>query len=265
MERLVVHIEGIGWWSPGATDWNQAAAWLRDGAAQPATVDTKPAAGVLPPQERRRAPEPVLLACEVAAQACAMAARDPATLPSVFSSVHGDLAITDALCTTLAAEPLQLSPTRFHNSVHNAPAGYWTIAVQCRAASSAVSAWHGSFAAGLFEAAMQAIADDTPILFVAYDIATRGPLAEVAYGAAPFAAALALNPQASVRTLATLRLGHVAAPARADSDAGPQAPFALATPLANALPLFAMLARSQNGIVHLPNAASTSLDIEVRT
>ena len=193
-----------------------------------------------------------------------MAARDPATLPCVFASVHGDLAITDALCTTLATEPLQLSPTRFHNSVHNAPAGHWTVAVQCRAASNAVSAWHGSFAAGLFEAAVQAIADDTPILFTAYDIAARGPLAEIVCGAVSFGVALVLSPSRTPRTLATLQLRHVAMPAPAEPLANAQALLASATPLANALPLFAALARTKNRIVQLPNAAATSLSIEVR-
>ena len=63
--------------------------------------------------------------------------RDPATLPSVFTSAHGDLAVNDYMCATLATQPTAISPTRFHNSVHNAAAGYWTIATGCHAASSA--------------------------------------------------------------------------------------------------------------------------------
>ena len=63
--------------------------------------------------------------------------RDPATLPSVFTSAHGDLAVNDYMSSTLATQPTAISPTRFHNSVHNAAAGYWTIATGCHAASSA--------------------------------------------------------------------------------------------------------------------------------
>ena len=38
------------------------------------------------------------------------AGRDPATLPSVFASTHGDLTITDTICATLAADPRAMSP-----------------------------------------------------------------------------------------------------------------------------------------------------------
>ena len=71
------------------------------------------------------------------ARRCALPGRDPATLPSVFTSAHGDLAVNDYMCATLATQPTAISPTRFHNSVHNAAAGYWTIATGCHAASSA--------------------------------------------------------------------------------------------------------------------------------
>ena len=50
----------------------------------------------------------------------------------MFASTYGDLAITDYMCSTLAKAPMTLSPTRFHNSVHNAAAGYWSIATACR-------------------------------------------------------------------------------------------------------------------------------------
>jgi hypothetical protein len=260
---LIVHIEGIGWWSPGVVDWSAAAPLLRDGAAFPTGGNAKPAATILPPHERRRAPAPVLLACEVAAQACAMADRAAAALPCVFASMHGDLAITDELCTTLATDPLEVSPTRFHNSVHNAPAGYWTIATQCHAASSAVSAWRGSFAAGLLESAVLACVDETPVLFAAYDIAAQGALAGVIQATMPFGAALVLNAKRGPRTLATLRLHHESHAAPAAALPAAQAAFVEATPIAHSLPLFAALARANACRVQLPNGAATSLSIEV--
>src|SRR3546814_16767116 len=69
------------------------------------------------------------------------AGRDPASLPSVFASTHGDLPIMDYMCATLASEPRTISPTKFHNSVHNAAAGYWTIGSGCMHARPAVSAF----------------------------------------------------------------------------------------------------------------------------
>ncbi len=82
----------------------------RDDVAADAHV--RPATSLLAPNERRRAPESVLLALDVAQQACAMAQRDPRALPNVFASAYGDLAINDYLCATLARAPLELSPTK---------------------------------------------------------------------------------------------------------------------------------------------------------
>ena len=122
---LTAGIEGLGLWTAQAPSW----AAFR-GLLAGATVEegTRPAPALLPPNERRRAPDTVLVALEAAQAACLDAGRDPSTLPSVFVSTYGDLAITEHLCQTLATAPLELSPTRFHNSVHNAAAGYWTIA-----------------------------------------------------------------------------------------------------------------------------------------
>ena len=74
------------------------------------------------------------------------------------------------LCETLAGADRQISPTRFTNSVHNAPAGYWHIAVGSRAASTSLSAYDGSFAAGLVEALAQVVASGEPVLLVALDV-----------------------------------------------------------------------------------------------
>ncbi len=59
----------------------------------------------------------------MAAAAIAGSGRPAADLPCVFVSAHGDLSINDYACSTLATDPSVLSPTRFHNSVHNAAGG----------------------------------------------------------------------------------------------------------------------------------------------
>ncbi|MCT7018444.1 beta-ketoacyl synthase chain length factor, partial [Salmonella enterica] len=85
-----------------------------------------------------------------------------------------------------------LSPTRFHNSVHNAPAGYWTIATGCHATSSAITAGHASFGAGLLEAATLAATEQRPVLLVCSDIAGHGPLGEMTGTRQAFGIALVL-------------------------------------------------------------------------
>lgn len=254
MDALTVHLEGIGWWSPQWPTWAAAARALRGDAASAEAGVARPAAGVLAPGERRRAPDVVLLACEVAEQACAAAARAPAELPCVFVSMHGDVTTTDAVCTTLASAPLEVSPTRFHNSVHNAAAGYWTVATGCRESSTALAAGTGSFATGLLEAALEALAEERPVLLAAYDAGARGPLADVMHADATLGAAFVLNAARGPQALATQRLRH---------EPVPTAATAAAPSVAVALPLLRALARGEAAALRLPAGAGSTLAVEV--
>lgn len=262
--RLTIGIAGIGAWTRGAPDWTSLRALLCGESGLREDAPARPSASALPAGERRRAPESVLLAAEVAGQACAMAGCDAAGLPCVFASTHGELPITDYMCATLANAPHELSPTKFHNSVHNAPAGYWTIAAQCTAGSSAVSGYHASFGAGLLEAVTLAVADNTPVLFAAYDVAASGPLVAMARTTAAFGAALVLLPgehASAARLSLALRAGDAAVtPAPACV-----AELARDNPLtAHALAFLNALASEASSLLTLPAASGLLLDMEVQ-
>ncbi len=203
---IALQVLGIGTWAPGLPDWPALCSYLQDGTVLD-NVAYPPDARVLSPAERRRAPHTVRLALEAAAQAVAMSSCDADALSSVFASAHGDAVIMDAMCTTLAQAPDQLSPTQFHNSVHNAAAGYWSMATGCRRATSAVCAGNASFGAGLLEAAVQVVHASEPVLLVAFDAPGRGPLDAMVTTRTPFACALVLAPVAGSRqAAATLHL-----------------------------------------------------------
>jgi len=188
-----LQVRGIGAWASGMPGWDALRAVARGEATPAADAPRRPAPELLPPNERRRAPDSVLLALDAAQSACRAADADPATLSSIFASTHGDLGITDALCSTLAREPTEVSPIRFHNSVHNAAAGYWTIGCGCRAPSTAISAYRATFAQGLVEAALQLQAGEPAVLLVAYDSGSEGPLAAVSKSSGLFGLALVLT------------------------------------------------------------------------
>ncbi|NZA28640.1 beta-ketoacyl synthase chain length factor [Luteimonas sp. SJ-92] len=176
MSAIGASIAGIGFWSDGLPSWQAARGYVAGGALE-TDAPRRPAPRLLAPNERRRAPESVAVALEVAMAACEAAAHDPAALPSVFASGHGDFAITDYMCRTLAEDPRAISPIRFHNSVHNAAAGYWTIGTGCMATTTAISAGRATFAEALLEAMVQ-LADGAPaVLLAAYDTTAPGPLA----------------------------------------------------------------------------------------
>ena len=184
---------GVGAFADGLPDWAAMAAFARGEAGLVEGAPKKPAPSMLPANERRRAPDSVLLALRVAEAACEHAGADPAALPSVFTSTHGVLAITDYMCATLASAPTEVSPTKFHNSVHNAAAGYWTIGVGCHAPATAISAFDASFAQGLIEAALQIAIDGGPLLLVAYDSPAGGPLQHTSKSEGLFGFALVLD------------------------------------------------------------------------
>ena len=199
-----ITIEGIGFWASGLPSWDAAKAFVATGTL-PEQAPARPAARLLAPNEQRRAPETVVVALEVGHAACQAAGRDPATLPSVFTSTHGDLAITDAMCSAIANDPLSVSPIRFHNSVHNAAAGYWTIGVGSMQPATALSAYDASFAQGLIEAAGVLASGAPVVLLVAYDSQAVGPLATLLTSTGLLGGALVLS-QASRPQAPRLRM-----------------------------------------------------------
>ena len=68
-------IEGIGFWCRGLPSWDAARACVRDGTL-PEAPPTRPSPQLLAPNERRRAPETVAVALEVALAACDAAGRE---------------------------------------------------------------------------------------------------------------------------------------------------------------------------------------------
>ncbi|QID16464.1 beta-ketoacyl synthase chain length factor [Nitrogeniibacter mangrovi] len=179
MSTLHASLRAVGAIGPGFDDWPALLARLSTRTAPEATPTVIPALSALPPAERRRVGKVVKLAIATGLQTCAAATVDPATLSSVFASSGGDGDNCHAICETLASDDRLISPTRFHNSVNNAASGYWGIATGAQAPSTIVSAYDGSFAAGLLEAVVQLQAEGLEqILLVSYDAPYPHPLSE---------------------------------------------------------------------------------------
>jgi hypothetical protein len=258
-----LYIEGPAFWAPSLPGWATARAVFRGEAAPADPPAKRPSPQVLAPAERRRAPDTVALALEVAAAAVEASGRKAADLPCVFASAHGDLGINDYMCSTLANDPKLLSPIKFHNSVHNAAVGYWTIGTGCTAASNSLSAYESSFAAGLLEAAAQCAADRQAVLLAGYDIPAVGPLSSVTTSRGLLAAALVVAPARTERTVAAFEWSLVsgaAQPAAVQTDA---ARALNANAMADALPLFEALARGGAESLSMPLSATLSLQLRL--
>ena len=116
-------VEAIGLVAPGLPSWRDARPVLRGVTAYiPASVGTVQS-DLLPANERRRAPLGVRLALRAAQDATAESTLAPATLASVFASSDADIEIIHRICFALTDTARAVSPTDFHNSVHNAASG----------------------------------------------------------------------------------------------------------------------------------------------
>lgn len=260
--KLVAFVDGIGLAGPGLAGWSASADVVAGRAphvSQP-TILVPPSA--LPPAERRRVGRGVKVALDVAFAAAADAGRDPATLASVFTSSSGDGDNCDAICRELAGDRL-ISPTRFHNSVHNAPAGYWGIASGSMRPSTSLCAYDDSFAAGLDDALTQLADAADAVLVVAYDAPYPEPLRSARPTPDSFGVALVLAREPGPRTLA--RLDVVAADA-AEATRMPQSSLEALRrdiPAARALPLLATIAGGGAADVVVAQANGTALVLSV--
>lgn len=241
MQTLQATVEGIGFWGTGLPDWDSACAWMRNGI-RPDDTPARPSPQLLAANERRRAPGTVAVALEAALAACQAADRSPTVLSSVFTSTHGELSITDYMCATLAEDPRAISPTRFHNSVHNAAAGYWTIGAGTHVPATAISAGAYSFAQGLLEAMVQLQAGEDAVLLVAYDGTATAPLVEQSPSEGLLGVALVLSrsPHPGLPTL-TLTLQAAVAEA-AEITHGPLSQLLHGNAMHSVLPLLEALA-----------------------
>ncbi|MEJ2398209.1 MAG: beta-ketoacyl synthase chain length factor [Gammaproteobacteria bacterium] len=201
----MVYVNGVSVIGPGLTDVTLTRSILRgeqhwQHAALPAL---KPA--MLPANERRRTTTLIKLALQ-AMQGLLRENDDLGAVSSIFASSDGDLEIVDKMCRALARQDKLVSPTVFHNSVHNAPAGYWSIAASLPGASTSISAADATFMVGLMEAMTKVLTDPGVVLYVAYDNPAPEPLFSKRPFAFPLAIALRLGTVAEPGVLGTLTL-----------------------------------------------------------
>ncbi|RZL01836.1 MAG: 3-oxoacyl-ACP synthase [Rubrivivax sp.] len=202
---LRVFIDGIGLNGPGLPDWAQGREVLNGLQPYSASPTVLVPPSDLPPAERRRVGVLVKLALQVAQEAVNHAQAPADQLSSVFSSSSGEGENCHALCEALAGDRL-ISPTRFTNSVHNAPSGYWGIVSRAVAPSATLCAFDGSFGAGLLEAITQVKVERRGVLLVSYDAPYPSPLLEARPVTQTLGIALVLSPQASAHSLAAIEV-----------------------------------------------------------
>jgi hypothetical protein len=274
MAAIHVDLLGVSLIGPGLASWAAAQPVLSGLAGYQSALTVVPPPQRLPAAERRRAGALIKIGMAVADAACADAGADPQLLASVFTSSSGDGINCHTLCEALASpnpSDRLLSPTRFTNSVHNAAAGYWHIAVGSRAPSTSVCAHDASFGAGLMAALTQVLAQQQPLLLVSIDTPYPQPLHAIRPLPDTMGVALVLAapqsvpdgpPPQAVRARLAVELLPLeqAGPATPCRDAGLEA-LRDQIPAAQALPLLEALARREPACIVIASAPALALKI----
>ncbi len=261
---IKLYLDAVSVATPGMPTWQVAKSILATKEKLvPCPLDRyKPA--LLPPNERRRATNLIRLAFRVCEDLFESNPEQSKDLLSVFASSGGDYQIIDQICRTLCEEERILSPTQFHNSVHNSAAGYWSIAAHSTAASTSLSCHDFTFAAGLLEAATMGCEASKPVLLVVYDIDLPEPLLNKRYVAFPFAAAFILAPDKSESSITSISISQIDQQAPTKCQSAELETIRTGNPAARALPLLELISRKKSGtlVIDAPGNSSLQLAIE---
>ena len=262
MNILIAYIEGIGLLGPGFNDWPSSQGILTGQLPYQRSPTQLPPPASLPAAERRRSSSIVKLTLATGLEAVAAAGLNAAQIPSVFSASGGDGNNCHEICQMLASEDRQISPTRFHNSVHNAAAGYWSIATGAMTASSVLCAYDACFSAGLLETLTQVMVDGTCSLLLSCDT----PYPEPLHSARPildvFGVALVLAPQKTAQSIAKISVSLTDAIAEQFDEATLET-LRLGVPAARSLPLLRRIAQRQTARVVLDYLDTARLAVDI--
>ncbi len=262
---LTVYLDAVGVFAPGMANWAQAQQVLTAPEHSALEFLPVPAPTVLPPAERRRVGTAVKLALAAGLDALQVAPSpmDGSVFQTVFTSSGGDGDNCHNLCEALAEPARAVSPTRFTNSVHNAPSGYWGIALRAKPASTSICAYDGSFGAGLLDAITQVHTQQTPVLLVSYDTPYPSPLSAVRDVQGHCAIALLLSPCASADSMSRLDIALCN-----DTASLMDNPFLdqlrSHNPTARALPLLASVANTGQSTVIIDYLPGLNLAIHIQ-
>lgn len=256
-----VGIAGIGVVGPGIGSWPDAVRVLAGDRRFNAAAELPwKLQSALPANERRRITPLIRMALQCANDAVRGSSLEDSRMRSVFSSSCGDLRVVDRILHALTLPDKPVSPTHFHNSVHNAPAGYWSIGRRDMSASVSLSVHDSSFGAGLLNAVSIVLAHGGPTLLVAYDDISPPPMSESRRLLAPFAVGLVLTGEPAQWSMAvSLRESGTS---DAMDDPALEAMRA-GNPAARSLPLLARLASSLPGNVRIGHLNNLVIDVRL--
>ncbi len=248
-------INAIAMVAPGMPNWAQAQQMLSGKQSYHHAPTTKKLTTFLPANEARRCSRTISLALSSITQLLENSNVNEQEIRYIFSSCNGDLSIFHHISTALSQTGRPVSPTKFHNSVHNAPAGYCAIALGAQTPSTSITAYQDSVANALLEAAVQVASQKQACLLTGYDEIPPEPLLSLFPIADDFAYSLLISPahKAHVQEPALCRLSIAITQGQKTSTMDKQAfeKLRTANPQAKILPLLEAIAKQEEKTIIL--------------
>jgi len=259
---LTLFVEAISVNAPGLDGWQNTKSILSGDSKYEDIAMPKYVPKFLPANERRRTTAVIKLALQVADAAMQETDIPANNTCSVFATSEGDTHIVDTICVALLSEEPMVSPTNFHNSVHNAPAGYWAMAMESRQASTSLSGFSSTYSQGLLEAATMVCTENLNTLLVAYDSPPPEPLLGSAPMKTAFGTAQLLCPAQRTTSFARLDISLVKDKTSDSMNDHDLETMRLGNPAARSLPLLQAIANHTERTVILPYLDTLQLSVK---
>ncbi|OGT30365.1 MAG: hypothetical protein A3E87_01385 [Gammaproteobacteria bacterium RIFCSPHIGHO2_12_FULL_35_23] len=263
MNNLSCYLYAIEICTPGLLNWQQAQPILANSLPYKLTSDPIPEAKILSVKEKRRASATVNLSLHIATQLQQTMQIEANLLKPIFASSDGDSDIFNYLSTELAQPEPAISPTLFHQSLHNSAAGYWSIATRSHTPSLSISAGDYTFSNGLLTAMSEVVLTQIPTLYVAYNLISCAPLDKINPMLTWFGMGLGFSTKKMPQTLAKITLKLVAAKSETSLVNTSLEPLRKGNPIACSLPLLEQIAKRGLTDIYLDYLPPYSLKINL--
>ena len=204
-----IYVNAIGVSGPGLVDWDSSQPIFSGEKVLSLDPVVYPEISLLKGSQGRHITRTMRLIHGACLQLVNRIGKENICVPTIFSSSSNDHDIADEIFRSLHTDADSVSPTSFHNSVHNAPVGYWTIALKNHNPYTSIAASNHSFPMGLIEAIAYQKCNDVSVVLGVYEGATPMPLHQVHPVVHPFAVALHLSPKPSPRSIVRLQVSFI--------------------------------------------------------
>lgn len=258
--KLTCYIQAIEVCTPGMMNWQAAEDIFLGHKIYQKDEQPVPHNTILPARENRRASSTIHLSLHIAEKLQQQANMQPNEWRSVLASSDGDMDIFHSLSQSLSQEEPSVSPTLFHQSLHNSAAGYLHIAMQSQQASVSISAGNDTFSSGLLTAMIDLCTSRFPVLFVAYNMTSPMPVHNHHPIITWFGSGFIFTPEKTAASIAKITCSLID---KQDETVSSLNELRLSNPIARSLPLLEHMARQSREPVYLNYLDQQSLKIEI--